>query len=131
LKDERVRINQAIRSKELRVIGAGGENFGVLPRGEALAEAEKANLDYRSHATLKWQPLIEQGFIPSRRIKRIQQENNADVGRFLIPTESCCMNNTLSDTIEYCPVCQLQIIDSICRLSGATPPWITLRENHR
>lgn len=45
LKDERIRINQAIRAKELRVIGASGENLGVLPTQEAIQAAEGANLD--------------------------------------------------------------------------------------
>jgi translation initiation factor IF-3 len=45
LKEERVRINQAIRAKELRVIGAEGENLGVISLKEALAAAEAANLD--------------------------------------------------------------------------------------
>jgi translation initiation factor IF-3 len=44
-KDTRTRINQAIRAKELRVIGAQGENLGVLTRDEALAAAEDAKLD--------------------------------------------------------------------------------------
>ncbi len=42
---DRTRINQSIRAPELRVVGAKGENLGVLSRAEALAEAEKANLD--------------------------------------------------------------------------------------
>jgi len=41
----KVRINQAIRAKELRVIGAEEENLGVLPTEEALAKAEEVNLD--------------------------------------------------------------------------------------
>ncbi len=86
---------------------------------------EKANIDYRGHKVLKWQPLIEQGFIPDERIKRVQIENGVDVGRFLIPTRKCIMNRIVSDNMEFCPVCQLQIIDSICRLSGAIPPWRT------
>jgi translation initiation factor IF-3 len=45
LKEERVRINQAIRAKELRVIGALGENLGVITLQEALKAAEAANLD--------------------------------------------------------------------------------------
>lgn len=44
LKD-RIRINQAIRAKELRVIGADSANLGVISREEALREAETANLD--------------------------------------------------------------------------------------
>ncbi len=45
LKEERVRINQAIKAKELRVIGAEGENLGVISLKEALSHAEAANLD--------------------------------------------------------------------------------------
>jgi translation initiation factor IF-3 len=45
LKDERVRINLAIKAKELRVIGANGENLGVLPTRDAQILAEEANLD--------------------------------------------------------------------------------------
>lgn len=42
---DRTRINNAIRAKELRVIGAQGENLGVITLEVALAEAEKVNLD--------------------------------------------------------------------------------------
>ena len=42
---DRTRINQAIKAAELRVIGAKGENLGVLSVEEALKEADKANLD--------------------------------------------------------------------------------------
>ena len=44
LKDK-IRINLAIRAPELRVIGAEGENLGVIPRADALRLAEEANLD--------------------------------------------------------------------------------------
>jgi translation initiation factor IF-3 len=42
---DKTRINNAIRAKELRVIGAKGENLGVITLDEALKEAEKVNLD--------------------------------------------------------------------------------------
>lgn len=45
LKDENVRINHAIKAKELRVIGANGENLGVIPVREAIQAAEDAGLD--------------------------------------------------------------------------------------
>lgn len=45
MKDERVRINQSIKAKELRVIGALGENLGVIPTRDAQALADEANLD--------------------------------------------------------------------------------------
>jgi len=43
--DTRTKINDAIRAKELRVLGANGENLGVLSRDEALKAADAANLD--------------------------------------------------------------------------------------
>ncbi len=40
-----IRINEAIRASELRVIGTDGEQLGILSRSQALSEAEKAGLD--------------------------------------------------------------------------------------
>ena len=42
---EKTRINREIRAQELRVIGAQGENLGVLSLAEALKAAEAAELD--------------------------------------------------------------------------------------
>ena len=42
---DRTRINQSIRAKELRIIGADGANVGVLPLEEALRLAADASLD--------------------------------------------------------------------------------------
>ncbi len=39
------RVNEGIRAPELRVIGAEGENLGVLSRDEALAKAREVELD--------------------------------------------------------------------------------------
>jgi translation initiation factor IF-3 len=41
----RIKINHHITAPELRVIGASGENFGVLSRTAALALAEEKGLD--------------------------------------------------------------------------------------
>lgn len=40
-----IRINQNIRAKELRVVGADGANLGVLSLKDAISHAEKAGLD--------------------------------------------------------------------------------------
>jgi translation initiation factor IF-3 len=42
---ERLRINNEIRAQELRVIGAEGENLGVLSLSDALAAALRVGLD--------------------------------------------------------------------------------------
>lgn len=38
-------INEEIREKEVRVIGADGEQLGILPTKEALSRAEQSDLD--------------------------------------------------------------------------------------
>ncbi|MDO8566556.1 MAG: translation initiation factor IF-3 [bacterium] len=42
---DRLRINNEIRAQELRVIGSGGDNLGVLTLADALAAAKTAGLD--------------------------------------------------------------------------------------
>ncbi len=42
---ERVRINSEIRAQELRVIGAQGENLGIISLRDALRAAQEAGLD--------------------------------------------------------------------------------------
>jgi len=43
--NQSIRINQAIKAQELRVIGADGEQLGVMSRSDALKAAEEAGLD--------------------------------------------------------------------------------------
>lgn len=45
LSTEKIRINKEIRARELRVIGALGENLGVLSFEDAFKVAQDANLD--------------------------------------------------------------------------------------
>ncbi len=44
-KDNRIRINEAIRSQELRVVGPQGENFGTMSRIDALKKSSEFKLD--------------------------------------------------------------------------------------
>lgn len=41
----KIRINERILAAEVRVIGAEGENLGVLPRQDAIARAKELELD--------------------------------------------------------------------------------------
>jgi translation initiation factor IF-3 len=40
-----IRINESIRAKELRVVGADGQQLGILSRADALKLAEEAGVD--------------------------------------------------------------------------------------
>lgn len=44
-KQDYVKINEAIRAPEMRVIGSEGENLGVLKKEEALKQAKELELD--------------------------------------------------------------------------------------
>ncbi|WP_207287118.1 translation initiation factor IF-3 [Rhodovulum adriaticum] len=44
-RDTGPRVNQRIRAPEIRLIGAEGENIGVVPPAKAMALAEEAGLD--------------------------------------------------------------------------------------
>lgn len=44
-RDRGPRINEQIRITPIRVIGAGGEQLGVIPTSEAMEKAREANLD--------------------------------------------------------------------------------------
>lgn len=45
ISQNKTRINNQIRAKELRVVGPNGENIGLLSLNEALQQAKDANLD--------------------------------------------------------------------------------------
>jgi len=43
--NQSIRINESIRAKELRVVGADGQQMGILSRSEALRLAEETGVD--------------------------------------------------------------------------------------
>jgi translation initiation factor IF-3 len=43
--DRRIRINERIRVREIRVIGENGEQMGIMPPGKALEIAQQSGLD--------------------------------------------------------------------------------------
>lgn len=56
---ERLYINQEIRARELRVIGAQGENLGVISLEAALAAAKEAGLDLIEISPLALPPVAK------------------------------------------------------------------------
>jgi translation initiation factor IF-3 len=45
IKQDRVRVNESIRSREIRVIAEDGEQLGIMPTDRALALAQEKELD--------------------------------------------------------------------------------------
>ncbi len=56
--DKRVRVNRQIRISPVRVIGAEGEQMGILPVEEALAAAESQGLDLVEVAPTARPPVV-------------------------------------------------------------------------
>lgn len=44
-KEQQHQINEAIRAREIRLIGANGEQLGIVPLRDALRQAQEQNLD--------------------------------------------------------------------------------------
>jgi translation initiation factor IF-3 len=53
------RINEQIRITPIRVIGAGGEQLGVIPTAEAMEKAREVNLDLVEVAPLERPPVCK------------------------------------------------------------------------
>jgi translation initiation factor IF-3 len=76
---QQIRINDAIRAQELRVIGSSGEQLGVLPRNEALKLAEDAGVDLveiSPNANPPVAKIIDWGKYQYQKMKE-QQKNRA------------------------------------------------------
>ena len=54
-----VRRNELIRAREVRVIGADGEQLGILQRNEAIALAKEGGMDLADVAKVDQEPRAE------------------------------------------------------------------------
>ena len=72
-------MNGAIRAREVRLIGAEGEQLGVTPTSEALMQAENLNMDLvlistKNHLLQKsW--IIQNSCLSKRKNKKKQRKN--------------------------------------------------------
>lgn len=69
-------MNDSIRSLELRVIGASGEQLGIMSRSAALAEAEKAGLDLVEISPTASPPvakIVDWGKFQYQKMKELQR----------------------------------------------------------
>ncbi len=71
-----VRINEAIRASELRVIGESGEQLGVMSKSDAIVAAEKAGLDLVEISPAASPPvakIIDWGKYQYQKMKELQR----------------------------------------------------------
>ncbi|WP_243371988.1 translation initiation factor IF-3 [Geotalea sp. SG265] len=77
-----VNINQAIRAKEVRVVGAESEQLGILPLREALALAESQQLDLVEVSPTAVPPvcrIMDYGKFKYQQSKKLQEAKKKQV----------------------------------------------------
>jgi translation initiation factor IF-3 len=75
-KQQRVRINEQIRVPEVRLIGPDGQQVGVMPTKEALAQAVEAHLDLVEVAPQASPPvcrIMDYGKFKYQQSKKLQE----------------------------------------------------------
>lgn len=79
--NQNIRINGAIRANELRVIGASGEQLGIMSRAEALKIAEEAGLDLveiSPHANPPVAKVVDWGKYQYQKMKEAQKNRRSN-----------------------------------------------------
>lgn len=76
LPQDGVRRNEMIRAREVRVIGAEGDQLGILPRADAIAIAREAGLDLVEVAANSEPPVCR--IMDYGKFKYEQQKKKAD-----------------------------------------------------
>jgi translation initiation factor IF-3 len=70
------RLNQQIRAPQLRVMGADGEQFGVLTRDEALAKAQELQVDLVEIAPAAVPPVCK--LVDFKKFQYLEQKKSRD-----------------------------------------------------
>lgn len=79
--NQSIRINEAIRARELRVIGAEGEQLGVISRQDALKAAEEAGLDLVEISPSADPPvakIVDWGKFQYQKMKELQKNRKSN-----------------------------------------------------
>lgn len=83
---ERVKMNEGIRAKELRVLGPEGENFGILSYADAMTKAREMGLDLieiTANATPPVAKIIDYG-----KFKYEQKKRDRDIRQKTVVSET-------------------------------------------
>ena len=70
------RVNEQIRKREVRLIGAGGEQVGIIPTAQALEMARDANLDLVEVAPQEQPPVCKIMDYGKHRYQQSQKQKN-------------------------------------------------------
>lgn len=90
-------INEAIRAKEVRVVGADGEQVGILPIREALQKAQEANLDLVAVAPTARPPVCRIMDYGKFRYEQSKKEKEARKNQKVISIKEVRLSPTIEE----------------------------------
>lgn len=90
-------INEAIRAKEVRVVGADGEQIGILPIKEALRKAQEANLDLVAVAPTAKPPVCRIMDYGKFRYEQSKREKEARKNQKVISIKEVRLSPTIEE----------------------------------
>ena len=92
-----VRRNEMIRAREVRVIGADGEQLGILQRNEAIALAKEAGMDLVEVASTSEPPVCRIMDYGKFRFEQAKREKEAKKKQHIIDIKEVRMTPKIGD----------------------------------
>lgn len=90
-------INEAIRAREVRVVGADGEQVGIIPLREALQMAQEANLDLVAVAPTAKPPVCRVMDYGKFRYEQSKKEKEARKNQKVISIKEVRLSPTIEE----------------------------------
>lgn len=90
-------VNEDIRAREVRVVGAGGEQIGIIPLKEALKLAEEQNLDLVNVAPTAKPPVCRIMDYGKFRFEQSKKEKEARKNQKIINTKEIRLSPTIEE----------------------------------
>ena len=94
-----VRRNEMIRAREVRVIGADGEQLGILQRNEAIALAKEAGMDLVEVASTSEPPVCR--IMDYGKFKYEQQKKKQEAARMGVNPETLEYGTKQAEIVSY------------------------------
>lgn len=88
-------INEEIRDKELRVIGANGDQLGIMSSADALALAEEKELDLVKIAPNAVPPVCKIMDYGKFRFEQLKKEKEAKKNQRVVEVKEICMSPSI------------------------------------
>jgi translation initiation factor IF-3 len=97
IKESQHQVNEAIRAREVRLIGVGGEQLGIFPLRDALQRAKEANLDLVSVAPQAKPPVCRVMDYGKFRYEQSKREKEARKNQKIIQVKEVRLSPTIDE----------------------------------